>query len=449
MSYGQTFFVETPNAASITEVTWIRLSSVTHSNNMEQRFSRLNFSQVTDGLNVVAPSNPNLAPPGYYMLFILNSDGVHQSPKSFESMPHQRTPLPRIQTSLAGPTGTITVNTASFTWSGNDDITPTGDLVYATRLEPLETAFSAFGSATTKSYSNLANGNYTFHVKARDQAGNEDPTPATRAFTVNVTGGVCPAEITVDNLNVGQSDSQRSFTGVWTVSSATGQFGANSLYSNGGGLDTYTWRSGVFHASQACTYRVDVWWTQHANRSTTVPITVSGHTGGPTTKNFNEKINGGKWNTHGTYTFPSGAQGTVQATDQNGQAAADAVRFVLAVPDMTPPSNVSSFSATNPGTGNRLNLTWVNPSSDFAGVLILRRAGTAVTDAPVTGQSYTVGQVLGSSAVIYNSTGTSFGDTGLANGTTYHYKAFAFDAARNYATGLPPVRHRVLPVLLR
>ena len=37
---------------------------------------------------------------------------------------------------------------------------------------------------TTKSYSNLANGNYTFHVKARDQAGNEDTTPATRTFTV-------------------------------------------------------------------------------------------------------------------------------------------------------------------------------------------------------------------------------------------------------------------------
>ena len=115
---------------------------------------------------------------------------------------------------------------------------------------------------------------------------------------------------------------------MWTISSSTGQFGANSLYSDGGGLDTYTWKSGVFHASQACTYRVDVWWTQHANRSTSVPITVSGHTGGPTTKNFNERINGGKWTSHGTYTFPSGVQGTVQVTDQNGQAAADAVRFV-------------------------------------------------------------------------------------------------------------------------
>ena len=136
------------------------------------------------------------------------------------------------------------------------------------------------------------------------------------------------------------------------------------------------------------------------------------------------------------HTVSLGVQGTVQVTDQNGQAAADAVRFVLAVLDTTPPGDVSSFSATDPGTGSRLNLTWVNPSSDFAGVLILRRAGTAVTDAPATGQSYTVGQVLGSSAVIFNSTGTNFGDTGLTNGTAYHYKAFAFDAARNYAPGV-------------
>ena len=351
VTYGQSFLVQTADAASITQVTWIRLSSVTHSFNMDQRINRLNFSQTTGGLDVVAPSNPNLVPPGYYMLFILNSNDVPSVAKivRINAGPEIIDNLPPNTNITAGPTGTTTVRTASFTWSGNDNITPTAGLVYASRLHPLETDFSAFGSETTKSYSNLANGNYTFHVKARDQAGNEDTTPATRAFAVDVTSDVCPAEIRTDNLSVGQSDSQRSFTGGWTLSSATGQFGANSLYSSGTGLDTYTWKSGVFDTNQACTYRVDVWWTQNGNRSTTVPITVSGHTGGPTTKNFNERINGGKWNTHGTYTFASGAQGTVQVTDQNGQAVADAVRFVLAASDVTAPANVSSFSATNPG----------------------------------------------------------------------------------------------------
>ena len=76
VGYGQTFFVATPDATNITQVTWIALSSTTHSFNMNQRINRLNFSRVAGGLNVVAPSNANFAPPGHYMLFILNGNGV-------------------------------------------------------------------------------------------------------------------------------------------------------------------------------------------------------------------------------------------------------------------------------------------------------------------------------------------------------------------------------------
>jgi hypothetical protein len=73
ISGGQTFFVGTPDAANITQVTWIRLGAVTHTFNQEQRISFLSFSQTTGGLNVTAPQSANLAPPGFYMLFLLNS----------------------------------------------------------------------------------------------------------------------------------------------------------------------------------------------------------------------------------------------------------------------------------------------------------------------------------------------------------------------------------------
>src|SRR6266566_897717 len=76
VAYGQSFFVGTPNATSISKVTLIALSSVTHGFNMGQRICRPSFSQASGGLNVTAPSNPNATPPGYYMLFILNSNGV-------------------------------------------------------------------------------------------------------------------------------------------------------------------------------------------------------------------------------------------------------------------------------------------------------------------------------------------------------------------------------------
>jgi galactose oxidase len=78
VTYGQTFFVETPDAADITQVNWIRLSAVTHTFNMNQRINHLSFSVSSDGtgLNVTAPVDGNHCPPGDYMFFILNGNGV-------------------------------------------------------------------------------------------------------------------------------------------------------------------------------------------------------------------------------------------------------------------------------------------------------------------------------------------------------------------------------------
>jgi hypothetical protein len=74
--YGQTFFVGTSEPQSINSVVWIRLSSTTHAFNQNQRINRLSFSRTTRGLSVTAPASANLAPPGHYILFILNRSGV-------------------------------------------------------------------------------------------------------------------------------------------------------------------------------------------------------------------------------------------------------------------------------------------------------------------------------------------------------------------------------------
>jgi hypothetical protein len=76
VSYGQTAFVGTPDATTVTGISWIRLGSVTHTFNQDQRFLRLGFTQATGGVNVTFPSSANLSPPGYYMLFLLNGNGV-------------------------------------------------------------------------------------------------------------------------------------------------------------------------------------------------------------------------------------------------------------------------------------------------------------------------------------------------------------------------------------
>jgi len=75
--YGDTITVGTPDAATISSVVAIRPSATTHSVNMEQRYVPLSFTQTDDNtLQVSIPTNPNDAPPGYYMLFLVDTNGV-------------------------------------------------------------------------------------------------------------------------------------------------------------------------------------------------------------------------------------------------------------------------------------------------------------------------------------------------------------------------------------
>ena len=76
INYGGQFRVETPDAATITHVSLIRLGAVTHAFDENQRFQRLAFTADATGLTVTAPTSSNRAPPGHYMVFILNGNDV-------------------------------------------------------------------------------------------------------------------------------------------------------------------------------------------------------------------------------------------------------------------------------------------------------------------------------------------------------------------------------------
>jgi galactose oxidase len=76
VDYGATFQVGTLQPNDIGRVSLVRLSSVTHSFNMNQRINVLAFQVAGGVLKVTAPKSPNVCPPGHYMLFILNRQGV-------------------------------------------------------------------------------------------------------------------------------------------------------------------------------------------------------------------------------------------------------------------------------------------------------------------------------------------------------------------------------------
>jgi chitodextrinase len=76
LQYNQPFTVQTPDAARIGSVVLIRYGAVTHAINMGQRYLPLTFTPGSSSLTVTAPVDANLAPPGNYMLFIVDTNGV-------------------------------------------------------------------------------------------------------------------------------------------------------------------------------------------------------------------------------------------------------------------------------------------------------------------------------------------------------------------------------------
>jgi hypothetical protein len=76
VTYGETFEVGTSKPEEIAHVSWIRLPSITHSFDQNQRINFLASSIEQQKLTVTAPPNSNVCPPGHYMLFLLNKAKV-------------------------------------------------------------------------------------------------------------------------------------------------------------------------------------------------------------------------------------------------------------------------------------------------------------------------------------------------------------------------------------
>jgi len=181
IGYGGGFQVQTPDAASISNVVLMRNGAVTHAFDMDQRYVGLSFSAGAGVLNVTGPPNGNIAPPGYYMLFILNSAGV----PSVATM---------LQVSLAAndtpPTGTITSPASDVTISAGQSVVYSG-----TGSDPDGTisGYSWSFPGGNPNASNLANpgsvtyaapGTYVTTFTVTDNAGLTDPAPPTRTITV-------------------------------------------------------------------------------------------------------------------------------------------------------------------------------------------------------------------------------------------------------------------------
>jgi hypothetical protein len=79
ITYGQSFSVPSPDASNIASVVLMKAGSMTHSFDMDQRYVGLSFTAGatnSGSLTLTGPPNSNIAPPGYYMLFLVDKAGT-------------------------------------------------------------------------------------------------------------------------------------------------------------------------------------------------------------------------------------------------------------------------------------------------------------------------------------------------------------------------------------
>jgi hypothetical protein len=194
VSYNTAFQVLTPDAANIASAVLVRPGAPTHAFDMEQRLIGLSFTAGNGVLNITGPPNGNIAPPGYYMLFVLNSAGV-PSEATFVRLgaaPPNQAPV----ATIVSPSASVTLNPGggvSFSGGGTD---PDGSVAAYNWTFPGGTpGTSTLPGPVSVSYANP--GSYVASFTVTDDKGLTSQ-PVTRNITVSdFTVSATPANQTV------------------------------------------------------------------------------------------------------------------------------------------------------------------------------------------------------------------------------------------------------------
>ena len=171
-AYATPFQISTPQAASINKVGLVRLGAVTHSVDMEQRYVPLNFTRGSGTVTVTAPRDANVAPPGMYMLFAIDANGV-PSAASMVTLKDTASPT---TVSLSQPAGGATF-TAPATISIAANATDADGIA---KVE-FYSGTAKLGEDTTAPYThtwtNVQAGSYTLTARASDNLGGQRRVP--------------------------------------------------------------------------------------------------------------------------------------------------------------------------------------------------------------------------------------------------------------------------------
>ncbi|HYW24387.1 MAG TPA: Ig-like domain-containing protein, partial [Terriglobales bacterium] len=223
--YASTMSVQTPDAAGIQSVALVDLATNTHTYDGSQRYVPLNFTAGSGSLSVQAPISANLAPPGYYMLFVVNSSGVPSvaSIVRIVSVPDSQAPAVSLTAPAAGASVSGVVDVAA---SASDNVGVSG-VQFLLDGSPLGAPVTYPPYTMSWDSSLVPNGAHTVAAKAWDAAGN---TTTTAPVSVTVANPMVPPAIS--NVAV-SSVTGTSATVTWSTDRASDtqvEYGPTAAY---------------------------------------------------------------------------------------------------------------------------------------------------------------------------------------------------------------------------
>lgn len=410
--HGQTFFVQTPDASSITRATVIGLSSVTHGFNMSQRMNKLSLSQVSGGLNLTVPNDPNLCPPGYYMLFLLNSNGVPSVARFILITAVTGPNAPTNLTATAGSSSAI-----NLAWTDNSS-NENGFKIERCQGSGCSSysQIAQVGQGVT-TYSNTgvsANTTYQYRVRAY--------TGTTNSSFSNLASVTTPAPSVTGNGTglKGEYYNNMNFTSL-TTTRTDGTINFN--WGSGSpdpliAADTFSVRwtgqvqprfSGVYTFYTTSDDGVRLWingtqvinnWTDHGPVENSGTITLTANQKYDVVMEYYE--NGGGAVATLSWSSPSQVKQIIPQSQL--------------YPLIASPAAPSNLAAT-PGSTSHINLAWTDYADNETGFKIERCQGSGCSNFTQIAQ---VGPGV-----------TAYSNTGLSSGTTYVYRVRAYNSVAN------------------
>ena len=220
INWDGTFTVQTPDANNISSVVLLRNGSSTHAFDMDARLINLAFTKGASSLTVTAPPTGNIAPPGYYMLFLLNSSGVPSVAKFVQLGANDFwvAATPATQTVFTGNSTSFTVTLASSGgFSGTSTLSVSGlPAGAAGTFAPAAVTGSGTSTLTIDTLNATAPGTYPLTVTA---------TAGSVIHTADVTLIVAvlppPGQLAIDVIASGDNTSASASVSTKVFSTST------------------------------------------------------------------------------------------------------------------------------------------------------------------------------------------------------------------------------------